>query len=64
MQDYVIDKVFNIFVRGAAFYYDEYVKESGQWKIKSTGYTRLYEEMGSREGLTLTATKEYAGAEE
>lgn len=59
MSDYVIDKASNVFLRGAAFYHDEYVKEQGVWKIKSTGYRRIFEEMGSREGLTLTAVKKY-----
>ena len=59
MRDYVIDKVLNIAVSGAAFYDDQYVKVGGQWKIKSTGYTRIFEEIGSRAGLTLTAVKEY-----
>ncbi|HVO27305.1 MAG TPA: nuclear transport factor 2 family protein [Candidatus Margulisiibacteriota bacterium] len=35
-------------IRGAAFYHDEYVKIGGQWKIKSTGYQRLFEERLSR----------------
>jgi hypothetical protein len=28
---------------GAGYYYDEYEKEDGQWKIASTGYVRLFE---------------------
>src|SRR3972149_6736167 len=52
MRDYVIDKSLNIGVSGAAFYYDEYVKVKGEWKIKSTGYTRVFEEIGNRAGLT------------
>ena len=63
MHDYVIDTTFNIFVRGAAFYHDEYVKAKGQWKIKHTGYSRIFEEMGSREGLTLTEVKDYEASE-
>lgn len=62
MRDYVIDKSLNISVSGAAFYYDEYVKRGGEWKIKSTGYTRVFEEIGGRAGLTLTATKEYTSS--
>ena len=62
MHDYVIDTSMNISLRGAAFYYDEYVKQDGEWKIKSTGYTRVFEEMASREGITLTATKQYSSA--
>ena len=59
MRDYVIDKTLNIGVSGAAFYYDEYVKRDGEWRMKSTGYTRIFEEIGGRAGLTLTAVKEY-----
>jgi hypothetical protein len=29
---------------GAAFYEDEYVKVGGEWKIKSTGYERTFEQ--------------------
>jgi hypothetical protein len=32
-------------LNGAAFYHDEYVKVDGEWKIRSTGYERLYEEI-------------------
>jgi hypothetical protein len=28
---------------GAGYYYDEYEKEDGQWKVASTGYVRLFE---------------------
>ena len=31
-----------------AFYHDEYVKVSGEWKIKSTGYTNTFEEIEQR----------------
>ena len=31
-------------VNGAGYYYDEYVKTSGDWKIKSTGYVRIFEQ--------------------
>ena len=46
-------------LRGAAFYEDEYVKLDGEWKIKSTGYRRTYEEIQPRKevtGLKLTAS--------
>ena len=59
MYDYVIEKSMNLFLRGAAFYHDEYVRDEGRWKIKSTGYSRIFEEMGNREGLALTAVMEY-----
>ena len=45
-------------IRGAAFYADEYVKVDGHWKIKHTGYRRVYEEMQPRPAdLELTASR-------
>jgi len=58
LEDTVIETNAQITIRGAAFYTDEYVKVGGQWKIRSTGYQRTYEEMESRKdrpGLRLTA---------
>ena len=58
LDDLVIETEAELTIRGAAFYRDEYVKVGGEWKIKSTGYTRLYEEMESRSdarSLRLTA---------
>jgi hypothetical protein len=50
---YLEDKVYfldaNTVLRGAAFYDDEYVKVDGQWKIRSTGYERTWEEIENRE---------------
>lgn len=42
-------------LRGSAFYHDEYVKLSGQWKIALTGYERIFEaiEEGAASKLTL-----------
>ncbi len=60
LEDTVIETVSNTTIRGAAFYRDEYVKVGGQWKIKSTGYTRTFEEMVSRNdtpSLQLTANR-------
>jgi hypothetical protein len=48
LDDTVIETQSGSVVRGAAFYRDEYVKVGGQWKIKSTGYQRLFEERFSR----------------
>jgi len=48
LQDTVIDTHFEITLRGAAFYRDEYVKIGGEWKIRSTGYERTFEEIESR----------------
>lgn len=58
LEDTVIETNANITIRGAAFYRDEYVKVDGRWKIKSTGYSRVFEEIVSRAdtpSLQLTA---------
>jgi len=58
LDDVVIETDAGVTIRGAAFYRDEYVKVGGEWKIKSSGYTRIYEEMESRAdtpSLRLTA---------
>jgi len=45
-------------VRGAGHYHDEYVKVGGEWKIKSTGYERMYEEVERRgEAIQVTANR-------
>ena len=59
LDDVVIETKGQFTIRGAAFYRDEYVKVDGQWKIRSTGYRRVYEEMESRAdtpSLRLTAS--------
>ena len=59
LEDVVIETRFEITIRGAAFYRDEYVKRDGEWKFLKTGYRRTYEEMQSRKdvaGLNLTAS--------
>ncbi len=48
LKDYLIITERNMGVRGAAFYRDEYVKVNREWKIKSTGYDRTFEEMWDR----------------
>jgi len=60
LRDTVIETGANIVIRGAAFYEDEYVKQDGEWKIRSTGYERIYEEIFSRAdvpSLKLTANR-------
>ncbi len=45
-------------LRLCAFYHDEYVKQDGAWKIRATGYKRIFEETWSRKdtpSLRLTA---------
>jgi ketosteroid isomerase-like protein len=58
MDDVVVMTDWNLTVRGAAFYVDEYRKVGDEWKISHTGYKRSYEEMQSRDvpGLRLTAS--------
>ena len=64
LEDTVIDTQFEITLRGAAFYRDEYLKIDGKWKIHSTGYERTFEEMESRkENPSLTLTQRKWGAE-
>lgn len=48
LEDVVVHLDYSITIRGAAFYHDEYVKVGGDWKIKHTGYERVYEEMEPR----------------
>ena len=59
LEDYVIINDFDVTIHGAAFYDDEYVKVDGEWKIRSTGYRRTFEEMWTRAdqpSLRLTAS--------
>ena len=51
LHDIVIETNADIVIQGAAFYHDEYVKVDGEWKIRSTGYERTYEETLSRADL-------------
>lgn len=57
LEDRVIIGDFDMELHGAAFYYDGYVKTADGWRISSTGYRRVFEEMFPRasiEGLNLT----------
>lgn len=60
MDDVVVMTDWDLTVRGAAFYTDEYAKgDDGRWRISRTGYKRTYEEVqprGSVDGLRLTAS--------
>ena len=56
LMDLVLQLEFGVDIRGAAFYEDTYLKVEGQWRIKSTGYKRTYEELQPRSSeITLTA---------
>ena len=60
LEDTVINTEHGFTIRGAAFYEDEYEKVEGCWRIRSTGYQRLYEEFeprSARPGLRLTANR-------
>ena len=59
MYGYLIQNEASRFMRAAAFYHDEYVKVDGEWKIKSTGYDRVFEE--SWRGDDLPSLKVKAG---
>jgi ketosteroid isomerase-like protein len=56
LDDTVIMPAGNTTLRGSAYYTDEMVKVDGDWKIRRTGYRRLYEEIEPRDhaGLTIT----------
>ena len=43
-------------VHGNGHYYDEYVKVAGEWKIKHTGYVRIFEQIrrGDKDVLVVT----------
>ncbi len=59
LEDTVIDLQWELDIRGAAFYEDDYVKVDGVWKIQRTAYKRVFEEISSRAGrpgLQLTAS--------
>ena len=59
LEDVVVETKWEVTIRGAAFYCDEYAKEGGRWRIRRTGYKRTYEEIQPRKdvpGLRLTAS--------
>lgn len=45
LSDFFEDFEHKVITQGAAFYEDEYVLEDGEWKIKHTGYKRLFEQI-------------------
>lgn len=48
LQDYVINLPRDWSLHGTALYDDEYLKVDGEWKIKHTGYRRIFSERWSR----------------
>jgi hypothetical protein len=63
LEDYVIFGDNNRALSGAGFYTDEYVKLGGQWKIRSTGYERTYEQVERRDTIEHVRTM-FDGARE
>jgi hypothetical protein len=58
LYNYLIHKRDQTGLRLCAFYHDEYVKLNGVWKIRHTGYQRVFEEIWDRRdtpSLKLTA---------
>lgn len=45
LSDTVVDTTLGVFISGAAFYEDTYVRAEDGWLIASTGYRRLFEYM-------------------
>ncbi len=50
--DYLIILDAGLSLRGYGIYSDEYEKVDGMWKIKSTGYKRVFEETWSRSDIS------------
>ena len=51
LQDYVINLSRDWSLHGTALYGDEYVKVDGEWKIKHTGYRRIFSETWARSDI-------------
>ncbi len=64
--DNVIDLQHGVNIRGTAYYRDTYVVRDGAWRIRSTGYERIYEEVLPRPAdgpIRLTANRFAEAAE-
>ncbi len=67
LYNYLIDKTHNRGQRIAGVYQDEYVKENGQWRIKSIACNQIFQENWDRNDtpslkLTFRGTPQYAAA--
>ncbi len=59
LQDFLINKTYNINIHGAAIYQNSYIKVDGKWLINEIGYTRGYEYkdgVSQTQGATLSKT--------
>jgi hypothetical protein len=57
LDDVVLHTGFGVTIRGAAFYDDRYVKDDAGWRIRHTGYRRVFEELAPRPSdLQVTAS--------
>lgn len=51
VKTYLIETEINLSLGGMSVFHEEYVKEAGQWKIKSMHCYRIYEEMWNRNDI-------------
>lgn len=51
VKTYLIETEVNLSLGGMSVFHEEYVKEAGDWKIKSLSCYRLYEEMWNRNDI-------------
>lgn len=51
VKTYLIETEINLSLGGMSVFHEEYVKEAGQWKIKSMSCYRIYEEMWNRNDI-------------
>jgi hypothetical protein len=65
LEDRVIVPAFDLVLGGTAFYEDAYVIDDGEWRIRHTGYNRIYEErrrLKSGELISFTSRFDTASA--
>ncbi len=55
LQDFLINKTYNITIQGVAIYDIKYIKQDGKWLINEIGYTRGFEYRDTA-SQTVTAT--------
>jgi bile-acid 7alpha-dehydratase len=60
---YMIDNDAKKTMHCGSFYYDDFAKADGEWKIRRTGYSRIFEESWDRDelkGLNLLAARDFS----